>query len=129
MLRVNSVFRLALAICMTLFAGIGDAASAAGDRICKPALTFADVKFSPVDRETMQRTWTATVLVDAARCATSSGRFEILFARLKENAPEVDFTEVFEWRGNAVQVAVDFWADEAVDAYWATGIEECPCRR
>jgi hypothetical protein len=129
MLYGNSIFRFALATCVALLVGLGDGASAAGDRICKPALSFADVKLSPVDRETMQRTWTATVLVDAARCATSSGRFEILFARLKENAPELDFTEAFEWRPGGVQVSVDFWADEAVEAYWATGIVECPCRR
>jgi hypothetical protein len=112
-----------------LLATAADAASGAAAPICKPALAFKDVRFSAVNRETMLRTWTATVLVDATRCASSSGRFEILFTRQKENAPEADFTEAFEWRPGALDVAVEFWADEAVEGYRTTGIAECPCRK
>ena len=117
-----------LACTALLVAGVG-AASAAGAPICKPALAFEDVRFSAVNPETMTRTWTATIVADASHCASSSGYFEILFTRQKENGPEVDFTEPFEWRPGAVRVSVDFWADEAVEDYRATRIIECPCRR
>jgi len=113
-----------------LFASIAvDKASAASASICKPALAFKDVKFSAVNRETMIRTWTATVQVDASRCASSGGSFEVFFTRQKENAPEVDFTERFEWKPDAIEVAVDFWADEAVEDYRITRITECSCQR
>jgi hypothetical protein len=96
--------------------------------VCKPALTFKDVRFSPIQHETMERTWSATLAVDASRCATTSGRFELLFSRLKENAPEVDFTEAFIWKAESVEVSVNFWADEAVEAYWLHNVAACPCR-
>ena len=118
----------ALACAAFLLAGIAvDEAAAAS--ICKPALTFKDVTFSAVNRETMIRTWTATVLVDAAPCASFGGSFEIMFTRQKENGAEVDFTEQFEWKPGTIEVTVDFWADEAVEDYRVTRITECSCRR
>jgi hypothetical protein len=96
--------------------------------VCKPVLAFKDVRFSPTQPETMERTWSATLSVDASRCATTSGRFEILFSRLKENAPEADFTERFAWKPGSVEVSVSFWADEAVEAYWLHNVAACPCR-
>jgi hypothetical protein len=117
-----------LACAAFLAACAGEAASAAGAPICKPTLAFEDVRFSAVNPETLTRTWTGSVVADASRCASSSGYFEILFTRQKENGLEIDFTEPFEWQSGAVQVSVDFWADEAVEAYRATRIIECPCR-
>src|SRR6185369_7656721 len=95
-----------------LGAGLMPAAAAP---VCKPVLAVKDVRFSSVQPETMERTWSATLSVDASRCATMSGRFEILFSRLKENAPEIDFTERFTWKPASVEVSVNFWADEAVE--------------
>ena len=106
-----------------------DEASGAAASICKPALTVKDVKFSAVNPETMIRTWTATVVVDASRCASSGGAFEILFTRLMENGPDADFIEQFEWKPGAIEVAVDFWADEAVEYYWIESVQACPCAR
>jgi len=101
---------------------------AAGAPVWKPALTFKDVRFSQVQHETMERTWSATLSVDASPCATTSGRFEVLFSRFKENAPEMDFTETFVWKPDSVEVSVNFWADEAVEAYWLHNVAACPCR-
>ena len=78
--------------------------------------------------ETMERTWSATLAVDASRCATTSGSFEILFTRLKENAPEIEFSEQFTWKPGSFEVSVNFWADEAVEGYWLHSIAACPCR-
>ncbi len=102
--------------------------SAAAAPLCKPALAFKDVRFSDTQPETMERRWTALLSVDASRCTTPSGRFEILFSRQKENGPEVDFIEQFTWKPDAVEVSIDFWADEAVEGYALTGIAPCPCR-
>jgi hypothetical protein len=96
--------------------------------ICKPALAFKEVRFSEVQPETMERRWTALLSVDSSRCATASGRFEILFSRLKENGPEVEFVEPFAWKPDLVEVSVDFWADEAVEGFWLNKVAPCPCR-
>ena len=95
---------------------------------CKPVLAFRDVRFSPVQPETMERKWTALLSVDASRCSTTSGRFDILFTRLMENGPDADFTEQFTWKPGLVEVSVDFWADEAVEGYWLHSVAACPCR-
>jgi len=47
---------------------------------------------------------------------------------LKENGLEVDFRETFTWRLPSVNVAVELWADEAVESYWFNNIAACPCR-
>jgi hypothetical protein len=77
---------------------------------------------------TLERTWTAVLSVDASRCATASGRFGIIFSRMKENAPETDFIEHFTWKPGAMEVSVNFWADEAVEGYWLNDVAACPCR-
>ena len=96
--------------------------------ICKPALAFRDISFSATHPETMERTWTAALSVDASRCATASGHFEILFSRQKENGPEVTFAEPFNWTPGVTEVSVQFWADEAVEAFWLHNVAACPCR-
>jgi len=96
--------------------------------VCKPLIGFKEVRFSPTQPETMERIWSATLSVDASRCATTTGRFEILFSRSKENAPEDEFVEPFMWRPRSVEISVNFWADEAVEGYWLRSIAACPCR-
>src|SRR5690349_8181975 len=63
--------------------GLGAPGAALGQPICRPVLAFRDVHFSAMDQETLTRTWTARLAVDASRCATASGRFEIGFAQLR----------------------------------------------
>jgi hypothetical protein len=100
---------------------------ALGQQACKPALAFKEVQFSEWQPPKMERKWKAVLSVDASRCATTSGRFGILFSRQKENGPEVIFEERFAWKPTAVEVSVDFWADEAVEGYWLNNIAPCPC--
>ena len=102
------------------------AIQAVGESACKPVLTVKEVRFSEVRQ--LQRIWTALLDVDASRCATSSGRFDINFVRLKEMAPDLPFTEQFTWRPGAIEVSVDFWADEAVLTYSVGAIARCTCR-
>jgi hypothetical protein len=97
-----------------------------GQQLCRPALAFEQVRFSEVRHQ--QRTWTAIVSVDASRCTATSGRFEIGFQRLKETAPDMTFVERFTWHPGSVEVAVGFWADEAVHDYFINYVEPCICR-
>ena len=99
-----------------------------GQQVCKPSLAFKEVQFSEMQPPTLKRTWTAVVSVDASRCAANSrGHFEIVFSRLKEIGPEIEFREQFKWLPPSVKVAVDFWADEAVERYRLDNITPCPC--
>jgi hypothetical protein len=99
-----------------------------GQQACRPALVVKEVQFTEMQPPTRKRTWTAVVSVDASRCASnSSGSFEIVFTRLKENGPELDFRERFAWQSPAVNVAVDFAADEAVQRYRVDNVSPCAC--
>lgn len=97
--------------------------------LCKPALAFQHVSFSPIDYETMQRRWSATLSVDASPCATTSGRFEILFALWSETAPDDDLIRTFTWTPGATTATVDVAAHEAIGRYWLQTIAPCPCRK
>jgi hypothetical protein len=110
--------------------GLIGVTQALGQQLCRPALAITDVQFSQMQAPTWERKWTAVVSVDASRCAVNStGSFEIIFSRLKENGLEIEFSEKFTWSSPAVTVAVDFWADEAVERYWISNVSACVCAR
>ena len=92
---------------------------------CKPALAIKETRFSQPQHR--QRTWTAALAVDAAHCATASGSFEITFIRLKENAPDLLFSEKFTWSPGPLEVSLDFWWDEAVLEQWIEDVAPCGC--
>src|SRR5712692_5867556 len=108
--------------------GLISVTQAIGQQTCRPALAFKEVRFSEMKPPTLERKWTAVLSVDASRCATTSGRFEIVFSRLKEIGIEIEFREQFMWQPDEVEVSVDCWADEAVKGYWLTNVAACPCR-
>ncbi len=118
-MRPGTWFLLAVA------ALLGEAAHAAGEPTCRPSLAVWEAKLSE-DRQA-QRTWTARILVDAARCADASGRFTINFVRLKDNAPDLHFVVPFTWASAEIKVSTDFAADEAVLHYSITAAP-CTCR-
>ena len=108
--------------------GLISVTQAVGQEPCRPALAVKDVQFSQMQPPTLKRTWSAVVSVDASHCAAnSSGTFAIVFTRLKETAPELDFREQFAWLPPAVNIAVDFAADEAVQRYRIDTITPCAC--
>jgi hypothetical protein len=94
--------------------------------VCRPVLNVKQSRFSDV--RDMQRIWRAVVAVDASRCASESGSFEIRFVRAKENALDLPFTQTFGWRPGTVEVALAFWADEAVQHAGIGRVGACPCR-
>ena len=67
--------------------------------------------------------------VDTSECAVNSGgHFDIVFTRLSETAPDLEFTEHFVWSPFRRNVALDFAADEAVAGYRIENITPCVCR-
>jgi hypothetical protein len=103
-------------------------ASTAGYPVCRPKFIVTDVQFSGMIPPTFERKWTATVILDASRCASNAaGHFDLRISRLKETGYELDFRVPFIWRGPSVKIGVDFWADEAVERYWIDNVTPCEC--
>lgn|SRR5262249_51441539 len=98
----------------------------AAQQLCKPALVLKGARTS--DARDLQRTWTGVLVTDASRCSTASGAFEIQFTRLKENGPDLRFTERFTWRPGQTEVSLDIWWDEWLQDYRIGTVESCPCR-
>src|SRR6516225_5097681 len=108
--------------------GLTIATDAVGELACRPTLGFEEVHFSKMQAPTLERKWTAIVSVDTSGCAAnSSGYFEIVFTRLKEIGPDIEFRQRFVWLAPSVKVGVDFAADEAVGRYRIDNITPCPC--
>ena len=95
--------------------------------ICKPTIAFIEARYAAMKLPKLERTWTLAFSVDASRCATSSGSFSILFRVWKENAPDTEYAESFQWVSGLNVIAKEFWADEAVGAYTVTDIAPCRC--
>jgi hypothetical protein len=115
----------ALAVAVVL----GLVAQAAAEGLCRPILSVNDVQLSPISPPTLVRKWTAVVAVDASRCKTNlRGSFEIVFTRLSETAPDMEFRERFTWEPPSVRVSLDFGRDEAVKHYRVDNVSPCVCR-
>jgi hypothetical protein len=105
---------------------LGDAVSWA-QPVCKPTLVFSEARYAPMKLPRLERTWTVAFAVDASRCATDSGSFSIVFTLWKENAPDIEFVETFQWVPDLNVISKEFWADEAVGAYLVSEVRPCPC--
>jgi hypothetical protein len=116
-----------LAILACLF-GLTGITQATAKPACRPVLAIKSTHLGEMQLPTGERKWTAIVSVDAARCTTTAGYFELGFVRAKEGVVEVGFREQFIWSSPSVIVGLDFWADESVDAVWLDKIDSCPCR-
>ena len=131
---------LAKRVCASVLAtiiGLISVRQAIGENLCRPTLTVNEVEFSAVMPPTLERTWSAVVAVDASACtADSKGYFEIVFTRLSENAPDLEFRKQFLWSAPSfvwqaspsVGVGLAFAADEAVAQYRIENITSCECR-
>jgi hypothetical protein len=122
------MYRSCMSGFMASIIGLISVTQAVGQQQCRPTLAFKEVHLSEMQPPTLQRKWTAVVSVDASRCAANSqGYFEIVFSRLKEIGPEIEFRQRFTWQPPSLKVEVGFWADEAVERYWIDNIAPCPC--
>ena len=119
----------------TIIALIG-AAEAVAEHPCRPALTLDDVEFSVMIPPTSERVWSAVVSVDASACTENSkGKFEIVFTRLSENAPDLEFRKQYMWSAPSsvwsvplLGVGLALAADEAVGHYRIDNVTPCTCR-
>src|SRR5277367_1045179 len=86
--------------------GVVSFAPVTGHPLCRPTLNVTGVQFSGMMPPTLERKWTAIVSVDASRCQpNSSGYFEIVFTRLSEFGPDLEFRERYASRPPSVEVA------------------------
>ena len=111
---------------LLLSALIGATAPAVGQETCTPVLATKSSGHSDVVN--FQRRWTAVFTVDASRCFTTNGGFEIEFLRLKDVGPDVTFTEWFIWMVGETEVRLDLTWDEWVSAHRIAKVRSCPCR-
>ena len=102
------------------------ATQAVAGGLCKPILSLRDVRIS--ESREMHRMWTGVLVTDASRCSTTSGQFDVEFTRLKEIAPDLQFTERFTWVLGQSQLSLDFWWDEWLQDPRIISIAPCPCR-
>ena len=122
-------YRTGIAALLAGSIGLSGVAPAMAGQVCKPALTVTNARLSEMQPPTLERRWTAIVVADARRCATTAGYFEMGLAREKETGLELEFREQFIWSLPSVMVSVDLWADEAVGAYWVDSVQPCPCAK
>jgi len=116
--------------------GLIGATQAIGENLCRPTLTVSEVEFSAMMSPTLERTSSAVVSVDASGCTDNAkGYFEIVFTRLSENAPDLEFRKQFIWSAPSfvwqmpsVGVGLTFAANEAVAQYRIENITSCECR-
>jgi hypothetical protein len=122
------MYRTLIAVLVASELAFASVAQAAADAVCRPKLTVTGVQFSEMIPPTLERKWTATVMVDASRCAANaSGYFDLGITRQKETGYELDFRERFVWLAPSVKIGVDFAADEAVERYWIENVTPCKC--
>ena len=121
---------------LTTFLGLIGVTQVIAEDLCRPVLAPNDVEFSAMMPPTLERTWSAVVSVDASGCTENSkGYFDIVFTRLSENAPDLEFRKQFAWSAPSfvwavpsVSVGLAFAADEAVERYRIENITPCICR-
>jgi hypothetical protein len=97
-----------------------------GQQACHPALELIAARTSEV--HDWKRVWTGVLALDASRCSTSSGQFEIQFNRLMEFGPDLQFSQRFVWNVGQTEVSLDLGWEEWLQDYRVSSIATCPCR-
>jgi hypothetical protein len=96
---------------------------------CKPLLSVKSAhQVRPSSTRAVPWRWHATIFANAGYCATYSGHFEVDFVRLKENSPDVQFTERFRWSSNQFVVSMELAADEAIREFRIGFVPPCVCQ-
>jgi len=118
-------YKLTFAVTLTLI-GVTPAIA---QNLCRPNLAITDALLSPIEWPNLQRKWTAIVTANTSECAVNSGGFfDIVFTRLSENAPDLEFRQRFAWSPFSLKLAVAFAADEAVENFRIENVTPCICR-
>jgi hypothetical protein len=77
---------------------------------------------------TLQWKWNATLNANTDHCATRSGNFEVDFVRIKENSPDLQFTQKFPWNQGQFDISMELTSDEAILDFRIGFIAPCVCR-
>jgi hypothetical protein len=127
--RQRRIRRQVFTSLLTLFFLLPGAASAWSQVACKPLLSLKSVRdVRAASTPTIPWRWSATIVADAGHCATRSGNFEIDFVRMKENSPDVQFTEKFRWQHDQFDVSMELTSDESILEFRIGFIAPCVCR-
>jgi hypothetical protein len=114
-----------MAVCLLLLGQPSSLAQVA----CKPLLSVrsgADARMPALPAVASK--WNTTIVADASFCATRSGTFEIDFIRIRDNSPDLQFTQSFRWDQNRFDVAIELTPGEAILAFRIGFVAPCPCR-
>jgi hypothetical protein len=95
---------------------------------CKPFLSVTSAHEVRPSGPTFARKWIAIVVANTRHCATGSGPFEIDFVRIKENSPDLQFTEKFRWQHDESRISTEMNSDESILTYRIGFIAPCVCR-
>ena len=120
--------RTCTAAVTAVIAGLTGLIETRAQNLCRPSLTLSEAQFSAIRTPKLQRNWTAIVTANTDCAVNSGGFFDIVFTRLSENAPDLEFRQRFAWSPFARNIALDFAADEAVAEYRIENVTPCVCR-
>jgi hypothetical protein len=105
------------------------AANVLAEIACKPVLSVREVRqIRPASSVIAPWTWRASIIADTTFCATRSGSFEIDFIRIKENSPDLQFTERFRWSEGRFDISFELTMDESILEYRIGFVAPCVCR-
>ena len=96
--------------------------------VCKPLLSVNGVQDVRPSVPALPRKWIVTINANTRHCATRSGSFEIDFVRIKENAPDLQFTEKFRWQQDKFSISTEMNSDESILSYRIGFVAPCVCR-
>jgi hypothetical protein len=116
--------QIALSLCFLLLAPSNSFSQVA----CKPFLSIKTVKEDRTYSPTLQWRWNALLRADNTHCATRSGSFEVDFVRIKENSPDLQFTQKFRWSQGEFAISMELTSDEAILDSRVGFIAHCVCR-
>ena len=116
--------QLVLILCFLLLAPSSSLSQVA----CKHFLSTKAVREVRAYTPTLQWKWNATLNADNNHCATRSGNFEVDFVRIKENAPDLQFTQKFRWNQGQFDISMELTSDEAILDFRIGFIAPCVCR-
>jgi hypothetical protein len=115
-------------VLLTLSFVVLDPISSLSQVACKPFLSVRAVR-EVRSSYLLPWVWNATITSDASHCATHSGTFEIDFVRIKENSPDLQFTQNFRWARKQFNISIEFSSDEAILDLRIGFIAPCACRQ
>jgi hypothetical protein len=116
--------QLALSLCFLLLA----TSSSLSQVACKPFLSIKSVKEDRAYTSMLQWKWNAILRADNTHCATRSGSFELDFVRIKDNSPDLQFTQKFRWSQGEFAISMELTSDEAILDSRIGFIAPCVCR-